>query len=164
MNNSMFLEVSCNNQSEVEALAGSLAPLAQAGDLIALTGDLGAGKTTFSRAFIRAILEDEYAEVPSPTFTLVQTYEAPEFDIYHTDLYRLQEPEEVYDLGLDDDRSSSVLLVEWPDRMPDDWRQGALEISLKRTAGTEAGEDEARTIHFGGDAAVWSPRLEGLKK
>ena len=158
----MFLEVSCANQHEVEQLAAKLVVAIGAGDLLALTGDLGAGKTTFARAFIRAVLEDDMAEVPSPTFTLVQTYETEGFDIYHTDLYRIQEPDEVYDLGLDDDRSASVLLVEWPERMPEDWWQGALAISLRRTAGTKAGEDEARTIQFSSDVSGWEKRLEGL--
>ena len=162
MSNSIFLDISCANQEAVETLAGSFSALVEPGDLIALTGDLGAGKTTFARAFIRAVLDDDYAEVPSPTFTLVQAYEAPEYEIFHTDLYRIHEPDEVYDLGLDDERSSSVLLVEWPDRMPDDWWQDALNISLKRPIGAATGEDEARIVQFSSDAEHWKDRLKGL--
>ncbi len=156
------MEVSCSGQVDVEKLAARLAEQLGAGDLVALTGDLGAGKTTFARAFIRACLGDDMAEVPSPTFTLVQTYDTEDCCIYHTDLYRIKEPDEVYDLGLDDDRSEALLLVEWPDRMPVDWWQGALEISLKRPAGTATGEDEARVITFKGDDN-WQGRLAGMK-
>lgn len=155
------MEFSCSGQVEVEKLAAALVDYVGAGDLIALTGDLGAGKTTFARAFIRACLADTMAEVPSPTFTLVQTYDTDDYTIYHTDLYRLREPDEVYDLGLDDDRNDSLLLVEWPDRMPDDWWVGALEVSLKRPAGAPDGEDEARIISLKGDDA-WQARVSGL--
>jgi len=154
--------INCTCQAALEAVAVKLSDFALAGDVFALTGDLGAGKTTFSRAFIRAILSDPTTEVPSPTFTLVQHYEAEEFDIFHTDLYRLKDPDEVYDLGLDDERTQAVMLVEWPDRMPDDWWQGALEISLKRPKEAQAGEDEARTIHLRGQQALWQNRLSGL--
>lgn len=157
----MLMEIACACQADVEAFASRLSQKIAAGDLLALTGDLGAGKTTFSRAFIRACLGDAMAEVPSPTFTLVQTYEVDSFTIYHTDLYRLRDPEEVYDLGLDDERADAILLVEWPDRMPEDWWHSALEISLKRPVGASEGEDEARTILLKGNSG-WKTRLEGL--
>ncbi|MEX0299840.1 MAG: tRNA (adenosine(37)-N6)-threonylcarbamoyltransferase complex ATPase subunit type 1 TsaE [Kordiimonas sp.] len=156
------MEVSCSGQADVEKLAARLADHLGAGDLVALTGDLGAGKTTFARAFIRACLGDQMAEVPSPTFTLVQTYDTDDCSIYHTDLYRIKEPDEVYDLGLDDDRSGALLLVEWPDRMPEDWWQDALEISLKRPAGAATGEDEARIVSIKG-GSDWQSRLTGMK-
>lgn len=162
MSKSLLLEIACPGQANVEALAARLAAVVTAGDLIALTGDLGAGKTTFARAFIRAVLGDRHAEVPSPTFTLVQTYETDDFDIYHTDLYRLHDPDEVYDLGLDDDRAASVLLVEWPDRMPEEWWQGALEISLRRIEGDTAGEDEARSVQLVAEPDGWTDKLKGL--
>lgn len=157
----MVMEVSCSCQAEVEAFAAQLSAKVSGGDLVALTGDLGAGKTTFARAFIRAVLADPMAEVPSPTFTLVQTYETDTYTLYHTDLYRLRDPEEVYDLGLDDDRGDAVLLVEWPDRMPEEWWDGVLEVSLKRPSGAAQGEDEARTIQLKGSGA-WPERLSGL--
>lgn len=139
------MDILCNNQAETEQVAAALALQTKPGDLFALSGDLGAGKSTFARAFIRALLGDSGAEVPSPTFTLVQSYSA-DFEVYHTDLYRLEDPEEVYDLGLDEERDSSVLLVEWPDRMPDDWWQGAIRVSLKREGEMTAAGDEARRI------------------
>lgn len=142
------IQIHCDEQVETEKLAQQLAELAKAGDLFALTGDLGAGKSTFSRAFIRAVLDNADAEVPSPTFTLVQEYDAPDYVLYHADLYRLQEPEEVYDLGLDDERDEAVMLIEWPDRLPEEWWENATEISLKRAKKKNKTEsdDEARLI------------------
>lgn len=99
------------------ARAAALAPLLRAGDTLLLSGELGAGKSHFARALIRARLGDPAAEVPSPSFTLVQTYAAPEVEIWHADLYRLSGPDEVLELGLDDAFATAICLVEWPDRL-----------------------------------------------
>ena len=154
-------EILCRNQSETEQVAAALAARSLPGDLFALTGDLGAGKSTFARAFIRAAVGDPDAEVPSPTFTLVQTYDA-DFVIHHADLYRLGGPEDVYDLGLDDDRGDAVMLVEWPDRMPADWWQDALEIRLTREGAISEAGDEARRMAFEGNDSRWQVLLERL--
>jgi ATPase, YjeE family len=102
-----------------EQLAATLAGLARVGDVFALEGDLGAGKTVFARAFIRARGCAD-AEVPSPTFTLVQVY-APAAvgacPIHHFDLYRLEAPEEAYELDIEDAFASAISLIEWPDRL-----------------------------------------------
>ena len=95
-----------------QMLAERLAPYLKAGHVIALKGDLGAGKTTFSRALVSALLGAP-TEVPSPTFTLVQTYEGPNFPIYHFDLYRLEDPAELDELGWDD-TLDGLSLIEWP--------------------------------------------------
>ena len=87
----------------------------RAGDVVALEGPIGAGKTHFARAFIRARLKTE-EDVPSPTFTLIQTYPA-DVDIWHADLYRLSHPDEVLELGLEEAFSTSICLIEWPERM-----------------------------------------------
>lgn len=100
--------------ADTAALAERLAPLLKSGDVIALHGDLGAGKTTFARALINALMA-ENTEVPSPTYTLVQTYDGPAFPIFHFDLYRLDDPIEVYELGWDE-TVSGLALIEWPDR------------------------------------------------
>ncbi|TNE67180.1 MAG: tRNA (adenosine(37)-N6)-threonylcarbamoyltransferase complex ATPase subunit type 1 TsaE [Alphaproteobacteria bacterium] len=153
----VLLETDCPTEAATASLAAALAARLRAGDMLALTGDLGAGKSTFARAFIRARLGDADAEVPSPTFTLVQSYEDGDgVEIWHADLYRLSEPEEAYELGLDDAREAGICLIEWPDRMPADWWQGALEITF-----TIGGKGE-RHVRFSSDDAAWAGRLQGL--
>jgi tRNA threonylcarbamoyl adenosine modification protein YjeE len=88
----------------------------QPGDMITLSGDLGAGKTTFARALIRHLAGNENIEVPSPTFTLMQAYELPRFNVVHADLYRLSSPSELAELGFEDITEGAVTLLEWPDR------------------------------------------------
>ncbi|MCL2427740.1 MAG: tRNA (adenosine(37)-N6)-threonylcarbamoyltransferase complex ATPase subunit type 1 TsaE [Alphaproteobacteria bacterium] len=111
------------------ALAARLTGLARAGDAILLEGPLGAGKTAFARAFLRALSGDPGLEVPSPTFTLVQSYATPRLTVSHFDLWRLDGPGGLAELGWDDAREG-VVLVEWPDRL------GALR------------PHDALTIHF----------------
>ena len=97
-----------------EAFAARLAPCLRQGDVIALEGDLGVGKTTFVRALLRAL--GVTGDVPSPTFTLMQTYDVEATRFYHFDLYRLKSPDEVDELGWDDALADGVSLVEWPMR------------------------------------------------
>ncbi len=107
-------------------IAAALLP----GDMITLSGDLGAGKTTFARALIRHLAGDETVEVPSPTFTLMQTYELPRFSLVHADFYRLAGPAELAELGFEDIPPSAVTLVEWPDRAGDALPPDRLDIAL----------------------------------
>ena len=95
------------------AFGAALAPLLKAGDVIALYGDLGAGKTTLTRGLLRALCGE--VDVPSPTFTLVQTYDGPQFPVWHFDLYRIASPEELTELAWDD-TADGVAIVEWPER------------------------------------------------
>jgi tRNA threonylcarbamoyladenosine biosynthesis protein TsaE len=119
-------------------LGRDLAAVARPGDSILLEGPIGAGKSTLARAFIRARMgRDE--EVPSPTFTLVQVYEAAGVEIWHADLYRLGHPDEVWELGLDTAFDSAICLIEWPDRLGRHLPPGALHVRLaSRGEGREA--------------------------
>lgn len=89
------------------------------GDLVTLTGDLGAGKSHLARAIIRAHLGEDDADVPSPTYTLVNVYDTPRVQIWHADLYRLGDADDLLELGLEDAIGDVLTLVEWPDRWPD---------------------------------------------
>lgn len=114
---------------ETTAFAQRFAHHVQAGFVVLLEGDIGSGKTHFARSLIQSLLEQP-EDVPSPTFTLVQTYDAPEFEIWHADLYRLSHPDEVFELGLIDAFDSAACLVEWPDRLADLAPNSALTLSF----------------------------------
>ncbi len=105
-----------NSEDQTADLAQEFAKILGCGDVLCLNGEMGAGKTAFSRALIRSYLGYE-AEVPSPTFTLVQLYEKNETAIWHFDLYRLNDPEEVFELGWEEALSSGITIVEWPARL-----------------------------------------------
>lgn len=112
-----------------QRLGGSLARLAAPGDVILLTGALGAGKTTLARAFVGEIAGVE--EVPSPTYTLVQAYVSRAgFDVLHADLYRVEDASELVELGLEEAAVAGVLIIEWPDRLDDALSDNRLEIEL----------------------------------
>lgn len=104
----------CNSEQQTIDLAQKLALLARRGDVFALYGTLGMGKSVFARAFIQKLCDTD--DVPSPTFTLVQIYPSTDFDIYHFDLYRLKSPDEVFELGLEDAIYGGVSLIEWPQK------------------------------------------------
>ncbi len=109
---------------DTERFAAEIAEFLQAGDLVTLSGELGAGKTTFARALIRHLAEEPHLDVPSPTFTLMQVYEAAAFPIVHADLYRIRSRDELAELGWDEAAEGALVLVEWADRigagLPDD--------------------------------------------
>ena len=120
--------ISLPTEGETAALAANLAPLLRVGDCLLLEGPIGAGKTAFSRSLIRARL-GRNEDVPSPTFTLVQTYEHEDGDIWHCDLYRLTHPDEAFELGLDEAFTSAICLIEWPDRLGTDVPENAALLS-----------------------------------
>jgi N-acetylmuramate 1-kinase len=111
------------------ALGAELALMARAGSVICLEGELGSGKTTLARSFIQALAGEEI-EVPSPTFTLVQTYDTTRVPVAHVDLYRLGAPEELSELGLDELLGTHQLIVEWPERLGRDWVADRLVVNL----------------------------------
>lgn len=139
-----------------DQLGRVLATHVGAGDVIALSGDLGAGKTSLARALIQALLakEGRREDVPSPTFTLVQTYETANLTVWHVDLYRLGDPREVDELGLEDARETGLLLIEWPDRMGDELPRERLEVAL-----VETGDKEGRTALLTPWGHSWDERV-----
>ena len=139
------------DEAATAALAARLAAVAAPGDVIALSGELGAGKTSFARAFIRARGGTE--EVPSPTFTLVQIYELADGAIWHFDCYRLREPEEAWELGIEDAFLDGISLIEWATRIGPLLPKRRLDIALlpgaspdARRAKIDAGPDWAERI------------------
>ncbi len=142
-------------QSEAQtiALAQHLAELVVPGDWLLLRGSLGAGKTTFARALLHALGHD--GEVPSPTFTLVQSYDSPPlpFPVWHVDLYRLDGGRDVDQLGLDDAGDDTLLMIEWPERLPQ-LPGHALLVDFTNIPG--------RGIGFYGNEH-WHKRLTGIR-
>ena len=117
-----------------EALAVRVAGLVRPGDAILLEGPLGAGKSAFARAFLRAAAGDAALEVPSPSYTLVQSYETRVGAVHHFDLWRLDGPGAVVELGWDE-LAADIVLVEWPDRLGALWPERALWIRLAMADG-----------------------------
>ncbi len=122
-------DVNLRDEAATADLAARLAPILEIGDCLLLEGPIGAGKTAFARALIRARL-GRMEDVPSPTFTLVQTYNDPMGDIWHCDLYRLTHPDEAWELGLSDAFENAICLIEWPDRLGSDTPKGAMILSF----------------------------------
>ena len=116
------------NLADTAALGAAIAAGLQIGDLIALAGDLGAGKTTLARGVLTAL--GLTGPMPSPTFTLVQTYDAPRLIVHHYDLYRLDDPSEIAELGLDEALEDGAVLVEWPERAGGLLPEDAFTVSL----------------------------------
>lgn len=132
----------------------AMAPLLRAGDVLLLDGPIGAGKTHFARALIRARL-GAAEEVPSPSFTLVQVYGADP-EIWHADLYRLTHPDEAIELGLDEAFHTAICLIEWPERLGDLLPETALTVQFSLT---NSGEARQVVLRGGGD---WAQRLAAL--
>jgi tRNA threonylcarbamoyladenosine biosynthesis protein TsaE len=106
----------------------------RAGDAVLLSGELGAGKTALARAVLRALGVDEH--VPSPTFTLMQTYDTAKLTVRHLDLYRVEDARELDELGLDEALDDGALLVEWPERAAGRWPDDAMHVALTTTGET----------------------------
>jgi tRNA threonylcarbamoyladenosine biosynthesis protein TsaE len=147
-----LLVLSLPDEAATRRLGARLAGVLTAGDVLALDGDLGAGKTTLARGLIQSAMQQE-EPVPSPTFTLVQTYEPAEGPaIWHFDLYRMTDPGELVEIGWEDAMAGGIALVEWPDRAGDALPLQTLWLHL-----TEAGQ--GRQAVFKGDSACWRERL-----
>jgi len=146
------------DEARLARLAELIALKVRAGDLITLTGDLGAGKTTLARAFIRAMLADPEAEVPSPTFTLVQPYATPRLDVAHFDLYRLASGDELDEIGFDDAVARGMALVEWPERAAGRLSGNHLDIGLG-----PGPSPDTRTVTLTPHTS-WVARIERLRE
>jgi len=134
-----------------EAMAAAVAALARPGDMILLEGPLGAGKSVFARAFLRAASGDPLLEVPSPTFTLVQSYDTRIGIVHHFDLWRLDGPGGIAELGWQEVRDG-ITLVEWPDRLGPQRPNDALSVTL------DINDEETRRALLSG----WADRLDRI--
>jgi N-acetylmuramate 1-kinase len=145
-------------ETEIETaqLAASLLPLLKAGDFITLSGGLGAGKTAFARALLRQLAQDPALEVPSPTFTLVQSYQTPQFDVIHADLYRISNAFELDAIGFEEMTEGALTLLEWPERLGERLPPHRLDIALDFITPTEADQRQITLTGYG----TWRERLE----
>ena len=148
-----LFEFSLADEDATADLAAQLAQRLKVGDALLLEGEIGAGKSAFARALIRARL-GRMEDVPSPTFRLVQTYEDDAGDIWHCDLYRLTHPEEALELGLDEAFETAICLIEWPDRLGEVAPAGALTLAF------EARQHNHNVVVRGPE--TWADRLRGL--
>ncbi len=146
------------DETALHRLMMDVAAVLEPGDLVTLSGDLGAGKTTFARALIRYLAGDAAIEVPSPTFTLLQTYELPRYPIVHGDLYRLSGPAELAELGFDDLPPTAVVLLEWPDRAAGHLPADRLDIAFTLAPQLGPQYRNARLTGFG----AFAPRVERI--
>lgn len=123
-----------------EAFGAALASVLRAGDVVALFGPLGAGKTTFARGLLRGLGHD--GDVASPTFPIVQAYAPPDtrIPLWHVDLYRIEDPAELAEIGLDEARGEAAMVIEWPERLPALWPE-----ALRLTLAVEPGGGRALT-------------------
>ncbi len=160
-----MIEFHLSGPDATASLAHALAGLCRRGDVIGLKGELGAGKTTFARAFIHARANMAGApcdeEVPSPTFTLVQVYDIGDVQVWHFDLYRLERGADAVELGIDEAFATAISLVEWPERLDNLLPPDRLEVKLDIPGGDGNGDETARTARLAGFGS-WQGRLKDL--
>ncbi len=152
--------VTLANEEATRRLAIDIAAALEPGDLVTLSGDLGAGKTTFARALIRYLADDDRVEVPSPTFTFMQSYELPRFALVHADLYRVSGTAELAELGFDDLPEGAVVVMEWPDRAAGFLPPDRLDIAFTLVPGGGPEMRNARCVGYGG----FAPRVERIAR
>lgn len=157
MTSDPFLCLTCPSPAATAELARRLAPRLRAGDVVLLSGPVGAGKSHFARALIqsRLLALGRLEDVPSPTFTIVQSYDLDSVELWHADLYRLGSSAECEELGLFEAFETAICLVEWPDRLGPDTPPGALRLAL-------APQEDARRLCFSSDSPAWQARLDRL--
>jgi hypothetical protein len=155
--------VALDSQQATERFAADIGAALDPGDLVTLSGDLGAGKTTFARALIRYLAENPDIAVPSPTFTLLQEYQLPRFPLVHADLYRLEGPGELAELGFDDLPKNAVVLLEWPDRAAGFLPADRLDVAF--TLAPQAGPEHRNVRVTGyGAMAARAERIPAIRR
>lgn len=152
----LLADIALSTEQDTVALGAALAELVGPGDVLALHGPLGAGKTTLARGFITALTQAD-EDVVSPTFTLVQVYDAQAAPIWHFDLYRLTQIQDVFELGWEEALSGGISVVEWPERLGALLPRNRLDVVLSSTPGT----NERRAAVHGG--AYWKDRIADMK-
>ena len=159
MTDILALHLTSSTPEETAAIAAHLGAGLVAGDVVLLSGPVGAGKSLFARALIQARLAElgRFEDVPSPSFTLVQTYDLDRVEIWHADLYRLSDPHEALELGLEQAFDEAICLVEWPERIGAYCPSSALHLTLEPCA-----DPDARTLHFTATAPRWTAPLRAL--
>jgi tRNA threonylcarbamoyl adenosine modification protein YjeE len=150
--------VTLADETATARFAADIAIALEPGDLVTLSGDLGAGKTTFARALIRLLAGDDTIEVPSPTFTLIQDYALPRFPLVHADFYRLGGVAELGELGFDDLPEATVVLLEWPDRAAGALPPDRFDITFTLAPQLGADVRNARMVGYG----TFAPRAERI--
>jgi tRNA threonylcarbamoyl adenosine modification protein YjeE len=159
----MTFPVALANEAATAHLMADLALLIGPGDVITLSGDLGAGKTAAARALIRYLAGDETLEVPSPTFTLAQSYDLPSFPLIHADLYRINDASELEEIGLSPLPEATVALIEWPERAPDALPEDRVDIAFSHRPALGSTARAAEITGYGKGAAV-AARLQALRQ
>ena len=155
MSEAFIHHLALQHEAATQRLAIDLAMAVTADDIVTLAGDLGAGKSTLARALIRALAGNPQLEVPSPTFTLIQSYDLPRFPVVHADLYRVSDPSELEELGWDEAAEGSLLLVEWPERLGTALSVDRLEVTLSHD---KVHGPQARIATLAGHG-TWADRL-----
>lgn len=154
MTTPVHIVIEIEDEAAMGRFAEDVAMILAPGDVIALDGDLGAGKTTFARAVLRALADEPELEVPSPTFTLAQEYDLPRHYVVHFDLYRLSEPSEIDEIGFDEAVRTGVCLIEWPERAENRLPADSLRLSIETLD-----DVEARRVTLGVPNEEWRQRL-----
>ena len=153
------MKIFVKNEASLTELAKLIAPHLKPGDFISLRGTLGMGKTAFARALIRQMTPDgDEIDVPSPTYTLVQQYDTPQGLISHFDLYRLDNPDEIWELGWEEALYDGICFVEWPERAKDHLPEDRLEISLMPSSDPEQSREYLFSFY-----GFWEARSLDLK-
>ncbi|MEL7282731.1 MAG: tRNA (adenosine(37)-N6)-threonylcarbamoyltransferase complex ATPase subunit type 1 TsaE [Pseudomonadota bacterium] len=147
-------KVHSTSPDQTQKIAASLAPVLGPGDTLLLEGPIGAGKSHFARATILALLPQP-EDIPSPTYTLVQSYHTGDAEIWHADLYRLGHPHDAHELGLLAAFDDAICLVEWPDRLGADLPDAALTLAFEPQP-----SPDARHLTFTWSDARWTPRMK----